>query len=151
MVRFEGDRTIARPLEEVWAKLTDARFLVKCIPDVESVGTLEPDHAAMVLRPSLVFMRGTLDVDLRIVDVVAPASARVINHSKGIGSTSTVEARLNFSSAANGTLVHWMAEVKELGGLLKMVPQGLIRGAAQKVITDAWATVEAKIADGANS
>src|SRR6516164_963644 len=83
MVLFEGDRTIARPLAEVWAKLTDARFLVKCIPDVESVGALEPDHAALVLRPSLVFMRGTLDVDLRIADVVATTSARVVNHSKG--------------------------------------------------------------------
>jgi len=148
MVRFEGDRTIARPLDEVWAKLTDARFLVQCIPDVESVGTSEPDHVTMVLRPSLVFMRGTLDVDLRIVDLVAPTSARVINHSKGIGSTSTVEATLNFSAAEGGTLVHWTAEVKELGGLLKMVPPGLIRGAAQRVINDAWATVEAKLAEG---
>ena len=148
MVRFEGDRTIARPLAEVWAKLTDARFLVKCIPDVESVGALEPDHAALVLRPSLVFMRGTLDVDLRIVDVFAPTSARVINHSKGIGSTSTVEATMHFSATAGGTLVHWTAEVKELGGLLKMVPQGLIRGAAQKVINDAWSAVEAKIVEG---
>jgi carbon monoxide dehydrogenase subunit G len=150
MVRFEADRAIPRPLDEVWAKLTDARFLVKCIPDVESVSALEPDHAAMVLRPSLVFMRGSLDVDLRIVDVVAPASARVVSHSKGIGSTSTVEATLHFSATADGTLVHWTAEVKELGGLLKMVPPGLIRGAAQKVINDAWATVEVKIAEAAN-
>jgi carbon monoxide dehydrogenase subunit G len=147
MVHFEGDRTIARSLEEVWAKLTDARFLVKCIPDVESVAEQEPDHAAMVLRPSLVFMRGTLDLDLRIVDVVAPTSSRVVCHSKGIGSTSTVEATLSFSALADGTLVHWTAEVKELGGLLKMVPSGLIRGAAQKVITDAWTAVEAKITE----
>ena len=32
----------------------------------------------------------------------------------------------------------WRAEVKSLGGLLKMVPSGLIRGAAQKVIEDVW-------------
>ena len=30
------------------------------------------------------------------------------------------------------TRVHWKAEVKQLGGLLKAVPAGLIRGAAQK-------------------
>ena len=41
--------------------------------------------------------------------------------------------------------MHWIAEVKELGGLLKMVPQGLIRGAAQKVLDDAWTAVEAKL------
>jgi carbon monoxide dehydrogenase subunit G len=147
MVRFEGDRTIAKPLQEVWDKLTDARFLVTCIPDVESVGTRDRDHVTMVLRPNLVFMRGTLDVDLRVVDVVPLQSARVINHSKGIGSTSTVEATLNVSAAENGTRVHWTAEIKELGGLLKMVPQGLIRGAAQRVLNDAWAAVEKKLGE----
>src|SRR5260370_14131679 len=128
MVRFEGDRTVPRPLDEVLAKLTDARLLVQCIPDVESVGTSEPDHVTMVLRPNLVFMRGTLDVDLRIVDVVAPTSARVVNHSKGIGSTSTVEATLKFSAAENGTRVHWPAEAKEVGGVHKSALPGLIRG-----------------------
>jgi carbon monoxide dehydrogenase subunit G len=147
MVRFDGDRTIGKPPEEAWAKLTDARFLVTCIPDVESVGVQEPDHVTMVLRPSLVFMRGTLDVELRIVDLVAPVSARVLIHSKGIGSTSDVEATLHCTAAENGTLVHWTAEVKELGGLLKMVPPGLIRGAAQKVVNDAWALVEAKFGE----
>ncbi len=145
MIRFEGDRTIARPLDEVYAKLTDARFLVQCIPDVESVGTQEVDHLTMVLRPSLAFVRGTLDVDLRIVDVVAATSARVVIQSKGIGSSSTMEATMQFSAQGKDTLVHWAAEVKELGGLLKMIPPGLIRGAAQKVITDAWATVETKV------
>jgi carbon monoxide dehydrogenase subunit G len=145
MLRFEGDRTLGQPLEVVWTKLTDARFLVKCIPDLESVSTLEPDHLAMVLRPSLAFVRGTLDVDLRIVDAVPQKSVRVINRSKGIGSSSTVESTLTFGPADAGTLVHWTAEVKELGGLLKLIPQGLIRGAAQKVINDAWTIVEAKI------
>jgi carbon monoxide dehydrogenase subunit G len=148
MLRLEGDRTVARPLAKVWPKLTDARFLVKCLPDVESVGAQDADHATLVLRPSLVFMRGTLDVDLRIVDVILETSARVINHSKGIGSSVTVEATMTLSTEGNGTRVHWTAEIKELGGLLKMVPQGLIRGAARKVINDAWASVEAKLAEG---
>jgi uncharacterized protein len=146
MVQFEGDRTIPKPPDEVWSKLTDARFLVQCIPDVESVGTSEPDHLTMVLRPNLVFMRGTLDVDLRLVDLVAPVSARVLIQSKGIGSTSSVEATLHCTAAETGTLVHWTAAVMELGGLLKMVPTGLIRGSAQKVVNDAWASVEKKFA-----
>ena len=145
MLRFEGDRKLGQPLEVVWTKLTDARFLVKCIPDLESVATLEPDHLTMVLRPSLAFVRGTLDVDLRIVDAVPQKSVRVINLSKGIGSSSTVESTLIFGPVDSGTLVHWTAEVKQLGGLLKLVPHGLIRGAAQKVINDAWTIVEAKI------
>ena len=64
---------------------------------------------------------------------------------QGIGSSSTVEASFAFSPTATGTRVHWVAEVKELGGLLKMIPSGLIRGAAQKVIGDAWNLIDAKL------
>jgi carbon monoxide dehydrogenase subunit G len=145
MVRFEGDRDFAMSKEEVWAKLTDARFLVPCIPDVAEVKDLQPERASLVLKPGFSFVRGTLDVELRIVDAVAPTSARVVLKSKGIGSTSDVEAGLTLAEQEGGTRVHWIVEVKELGGLLKMVPPGLVRGAAQKVVEDAWAAVGQKL------
>jgi carbon monoxide dehydrogenase subunit G len=145
MLTFEGDREFTLLPADLWAKLTDARFLVQCIPDVDKVSTCEADHATLVLRPSFAFVRGTLDMDMHIVDPVVPSSARVHVHSKGIGSSSTVEATLAFSPTAAGTRVHWSAEIKELGGLLKMIPQGLIRGAAQKVINDAWNLIDAKL------
>jgi carbon monoxide dehydrogenase subunit G len=148
MVRFEGDRDFPLPPETLWGKLTDARFLVECIPDVETVKELGPDHAALVLRPSFAFVRGTLDVTLDVGDKAAPESARVLLLSKGIGSSSNVEATLLLAPQGPGTRVHWVAEVKALGGLLKMVPAGLIRGAAQKVVNDAWAAIEKKLASG---
>ncbi len=146
MLRFEGDRDLPLPQSEVYARLTDTHFLVQCIPDVESVTQEEADQASLVLRPGFAFVRGTLEVTLQVVDVVPPTSARVLVHSKGIGSSADVEATLNLAPEGNGTRVHWVAEVKELGGLLKMVPGGLIRGAAQKVIEDAWTAVAAKLA-----
>jgi carbon monoxide dehydrogenase subunit G len=146
MLRFEGDQDIPQAQAEVYARLTDPRFLVQCIPDVESISQAEADRASLVLRPGFAFVRGTLDVTLQVVEAVAPTSARLRVHSKGIGSSADVEAMLNLASQGSGTRVHWVAEVKELGGLLKMVPAGLIRGAAQKVIADAWAAVAARLA-----
>jgi carbon monoxide dehydrogenase subunit G len=145
MVRFEGDKDFPQPPVELWAKLTDARFLVQCIPDVESVTEQEADHAVLVLRPGFSFVRGTLDVTLRVVDAVSPASARYVVVSKGIGSSADVEATVALAPEGTGSRVHWTAEVKTLGGLLKMVPSGLIRGAAQKVVNDAWNAVEGKL------
>jgi uncharacterized protein len=145
MLKFEGDRDFALPAADLFAKLTDARFLVQCIPDVDSVSQCEAEHAVLVLRPSFAFVRGTLDLDMKVIDTVAPNSARVLVFSKGIGSSSTVEASLAFNATADGTRVHWVADIKELGGLLKMLPAGLIRGAAQKVIGDAWNMIEAKL------
>jgi carbon monoxide dehydrogenase subunit G len=148
MLRFEGDRDFNRPVAELWAKLTDPSFLVQCVPDVQSVTQLDGDHAALVLRPGFAFVRGTLEVTLRVADAVAPSSARILLNSRGIGSSANVEATLALAPQGDGTRVHWVAEVKDLGGLLKLVPQGLIRGAAQKVVNDAWAAVDAKLAAG---
>ncbi len=145
MVRFEGEKDFPQAPAELWAKLSDARFLVQCIPDVESVKEQQSDRAELVLRPGFSFVRGTLDVTLRVVDAVAPTAARYVFTSRGIGSSSDVEATIALAPQGTGTRVHWTAEVKALGGLLKMVPAGLIRGAAQKVVNDAWSAVETKL------
>jgi carbon monoxide dehydrogenase subunit G len=148
MAQFEGDRDFRLGPDELFAKLTDARFLVRCIPDVDSVKSAEADHAELVLRPGLAFVRGTLEVMLRIVEAQPPTAARVLISSKGIGTSSEVEARLALAPHSDGTRVHWTAEILSLGGLLKMVPKGLIRGAAEKVLSDAWTSVEQQIAAG---
>jgi carbon monoxide dehydrogenase subunit G len=119
--------------------------LAQCIPDVESVTEVAPERAVLVLRPGFSFVRGTLDLTLTVPEAVSPESARYLAASKGIGSSADVQAVLQFTPEGPGTRVRWTAEVKALGGLLKMVPQGLIRGAAQKVIGDVWAAVEAKL------
>jgi carbon monoxide dehydrogenase subunit G len=146
MVQFEGDRDFRQGQEELFAKLTDVRFLVQCIPDVESVTSVESDRASLVLRPGFSFVRGTLEVVLQVAEAAAPTSARLRLSSKGIGSSSEVEAALALAPHEGGTRVHWTAEVVSLGGLLKMVPSGLIRGAAEKVVNDVWSAVEAKLA-----
>jgi carbon monoxide dehydrogenase subunit G len=145
MLKFEGDRDFVLAPADLWAKLTDPRFIVQCLPDVETVSESDVDHAVLVLRPSFAFVRGTLHMTMRIVDRVAPGSARVVVNSKGIGNSSTVEATMTFTGTDAGTRVHWSAEITELGGLLKMIPSGLIRGAAQKVISDAWNLIDEKL------
>jgi carbon monoxide dehydrogenase subunit G len=145
MLRFEGDRDFTRPPSEVWAKLTDPQFIVTCIPDVQTVKAVGPDHAELVLRPGFSFVRGTLDISLKVVDPVAPTSAKIRILGKGIGSSSDVESALTLSPQGDGTRVHWTVEIKELGGLLKMVPAGLIRGSAEKVVKDAWDGVTARL------
>ena len=42
MLRFEGDKDFSRPLAAVFARLTDANFLVRCIPDVDTVKEVTP-------------------------------------------------------------------------------------------------------------
>jgi carbon monoxide dehydrogenase subunit G len=97
------------------------------------------------VQPGFAFVRGTLDVTLEVTEAVEPSLVRVRIASKGVGSHCVVEATLRLSAEGAGSKVSWMADVLELGGLLKMVPSGLIRGAAQKVTADVWEGIGARL------
>jgi carbon monoxide dehydrogenase subunit G len=146
MVHFEGEQEFGQPPGDLWPQLSDPRFLVGCLPDVESISRAEVDMAEFKLRPGLSFVRGTLDVTMRRGECVAEKSVRFTVEGKGIGSTSEVEAVLSLEPKEKGTRIHWTVDITELGGLLKAVPQGLIKASAQKVISDVWAAVEKKLA-----
>lgn len=150
MLRFDGHKDIPRfSPEGLWDKLSDARFLVQCVPDVHEIAKQDREQAVFSLRPGFAFVRGTLEVTMRVVEATSPESVRVVLQSKGIGTSSEVEAVLSIAAQETGSRVNWTAEVKQLGGLLKAVPKGLIQGAAQKVVNDAWNAVEARLAQDA--
>jgi carbon monoxide dehydrogenase subunit G len=144
-MHFEGDKEFSLSPSDLWAKLSDARFLVQCIPGLEDPPQAGPDSAAWTLRPGLAFMRGKLDIKVNSIEKVPDQLVRWRIHGKGIGSSNTVEVAMHFALVNGGTRVHWTADVTELGGLLKAVPSGLIKASAQKVINDVWAEAEIKL------
>jgi len=146
MLHFEGDRDFHLLPANVWSRLSDARFLVQCIPDVESISVSEVAKVICTIRPGFAFIRGTLELTVQVADAVPEKTVRLQLHTKGIGSTSDVEADLAVTPQEDGTRVHWSADIQNLGGLLKAVPQGLIKASAQKVIGDVLAAVEKQIA-----
>jgi carbon monoxide dehydrogenase subunit G len=141
MLQFEGDTDFTQAPAIVWSKLSDIHFVAECIPDVESTTFKEPDTAVVTIRPGFSFVRGTLEVEIKLADRVENEWMRVLGHGKGIGSSNDVEIRFDLASQGAGTRVHWKADVTNLGGLLKMMPKGLLQAAAQQVIGDIWATV----------
>jgi carbon monoxide dehydrogenase subunit G len=146
MLHFEGERNFPLPPDALWEKLRDAAFLVECIPDSAVKGEPTRDRAECSVQPGFSFVRGSLDVTIEIVDGQSPTSLRFKLLSKGIGSSSEVESSVQISPAEAGSKAAWTADVKNLGGLLKMVPSGLIKGAAQRVIDDVWNGIAAKLA-----
>jgi carbon monoxide dehydrogenase subunit G len=148
MLHFEGDRDFPQPPAALWARVSDIHSLAACVPDAESISFPEPDVAQLALRPGFSFARGTIELTMRLVDRVESTSARLLLSTKGIGTSSSVEAAFQLRTEGAGSRVHWSADVTQLGGLLKMVPQGLLQAAAQKVIADAWTALEKKLAEG---
>jgi len=144
-MKFEGTKDFPQPPGELYGKLTDAAFLVQCIPGCEKVIQADADRGVCTLRPGVSYVRGSLEVTLKVVERKPESAARWTVHSKGVGSHSDVSVSVDLSRQDTVTRVHWTAEVTELGGLLKAVPRGLIQGSAQKVIADIWKGIEDKL------
>jgi carbon monoxide dehydrogenase subunit G len=145
MSHFEGARSFPLPPSEVFARLGDAAFLVGCLKNVDEVVETGKDKAVWKLRPGFSFMRGTLEITMDIVERTPDTSVKVKLFSRGIGATSTVQAVLTFQPTGGGTAVHWLADLTETTGLLKLVPKSLISSAAGKVIEETWAEVDKKL------
>jgi len=144
-MQFEGDQDFALPPDQVWPRLSDARFLVDSLKNVEEVLQREPDEAAWRVKPAASFIAGTMDTHLQIVERKPPEEMKVVLASKGIGSSSVTTVKLVLMPHESGSRIHWQAEITEMTGLLKMIPKGLIQGTARKVIEDVWAGVDERL------
>lgn len=145
MIHFQGVKSFPQPVAEVAAKLSDAGFLARCLPDAE-VTDATPDRAAWKLRPKLSFLTGNLNVEMTATAREPGRSVTFEIVARAIGASSTVVAALTFAAAEDGgTTVHWTGDITQVTGLLKMVPKGLLQGSAQKVIDDVWAAVTARL------
>lgn len=145
---FNGVETFASAPERVYDVLTNPDLLRDCVPDVDTCEVVAPNVLKGVVRPKFAFVRGSLSFTLTLNKTVPGKEAVTINESTGIGAKMTIESRLRVEPGAEGRpagcTVHWEATVREMKGLLAMVPAGLIRGAAEKTIRDTWELVRAK-------
>src|SRR4051794_32928368 len=124
MIHFEGDKSFPLPVADVAAKLSDAAFLVKCLPDAQ-VSEATSEHAAWKLRPKLAFLTGSLNAEMTRTAHEPGKSVSFQVVAKAIGASSTVVTVLTFKEAeGGGTAVHWTGDITQVTGLLKMVPKG---------------------------
>ncbi|MBL8821049.1 MAG: hypothetical protein JNJ77_00575 [Planctomycetia bacterium] len=139
MIQLQGEKRIAVPSEQLYSELADLQNLVKTLPDIKTVKEVKEDHAVVVVAPNLSFVKGELETTIDRTVATPPTHATLQVISKGIGTSMKVSASFNLSQVENETLLQWQAQVLELGGLLKLVPSGLLKGAANKVI-EGWLT-----------
>jgi carbon monoxide dehydrogenase subunit G len=147
MIHLEGQRSFAQPAGLVYARLTDLPFLVQCVPDVKEAKSVQAEEAELVVRPGFSFVRSDMHLTIKKLSEQPETQARYAFHSRGVGTSSEVEASFQLSSdGSEGTVVAWSADVKNVGGLLKAAPQGLLKAAAQKVIDEMLEGLENRLA-----
>ncbi len=147
MMHFEGTESVAPEPGLAFARLADAGWVARLLPDGELV-TVSADQAAWKARPKFAFMGGSLDTVATVSYRTADRSVRYRIVSTGIGSRSAMEATLSVRPReGSGSVVHWTGELLELGGLLARVPRAMIQAAALRTIADIWAALRPALAE----
>jgi carbon monoxide dehydrogenase subunit G len=145
MISLQGSESVHSPPTNVWQAVSDARFLVNCIPGLESVTKADPTAAACRVRPEFTFVRGTLELEIQIEPRLSDRSVRLAIAGRGVGASLRVEAGLTVTHAGDDAQVAWSAQVTEVGGLLKLVSSGLLHGAATKVVGEMLRTARQRL------
>jgi carbon monoxide dehydrogenase subunit G len=132
---LNGKEVIAAAKETLAIKLNDTVFLASCLPKVLEVKEQSPEKTIVIQETGFTFAKGKLTLTISRL-----ADNKVRFESKAMGGASVVD--VSFSTADQE--VAWSAEIN-LTGILKLVPKGLIEGAARKIILDIMDGVREKI------
>lgn len=140
-----GTEILPASLAVAYARLSDASFLVACLPDAESV-VATADTATWNQRPKLAFVSGTLRVTLTVVERKFEQSAMFQMLAEASGASSITHTTLTFCANNDRTEIAWTADTVAVTGLLKIVPRTVLQAATQKVIAEVWLAIQTRFA-----
>jgi carbon monoxide dehydrogenase subunit G len=144
---FGGEELFQSEPARVFAVLTDLDALAATIPDVVSAERVGSDTLRCVVRPGFSFLRGTLRVEIRLQEVVAPVSAKMHVTAQGIGVSLEVESRFEITPHESGSRLNWQARILAMKGLLASVSPGLVSAAADQVIRSGWQELRGRLGE----
>lgn len=144
-MQFSGTTEINAPRDRAWAFVIDPQQVGWCGPGVESIEAIDATHYRARAKVGIGVISARFTVDLELVE--ASAQDRAVIKASGQAPGSAVEAtgemRLSGPEAGPTTL-DWSAEVAILGSIAS-VGSRLIEGTANKLITQAFECMRAKL------
>src|SRR5688500_18445750 len=144
---FFGEETFAAPQAVVFGVLTDLDAVAAAMPGLVSSQKVDERTLKAVVRPGFSFMSGQVRMTLTLAEAQPPEFALMRVSAQSIGVSMNIESRLSLSPLDDGraTRLAWEARVYDMKGLISAVPAGLVRAAAEKVITDGWKALRVRI------
>lgn len=137
---FSGKPIISAPRPEVWRRLLDPHAVAAAAPGVESVEPIDATHFKVLSGLGVGAMRLRFTLDIELMDMVEPESARM--HAKGSAPGSKVEVQTSIRLAEEGprrTTLQWEATAN-VSGTIASLGARLLEGALRKLTDDFWET-----------
>jgi carbon monoxide dehydrogenase subunit G len=144
-VQFSGTTEIDAPRARVWAFVIDPQQVGSCGPGVESIEVLDDTHFRARAKVAIGVISARFAVDLELLEADEPD--RAVIRATGQAPGSAVEARgeMRLSGPEAGpTTMAWTADVSIMGTLAS-VGARMIEGTANKLITQAFDCMRAKL------
>lgn len=117
----------------MYGLLVEPARIVALLPDVD-VLDLRAEDSDLVrgrVRTGVSFLKGTFNVEARVVERESPRRARMKVRAQGMGSTVDLETRMELAPEGAGTAVAWKADVAIRGAAAtigaRLLP-GLVEG-----------------------
>jgi carbon monoxide dehydrogenase subunit G len=150
-MQFSGEEQFPLAPAELWHRLVDPAFIARHMPGLKKIERTDPELVVCRVQPRFSFISAPMTITVAIADKQAPNRARMQITGKGVAMGLTVETAIELHESNGGSTLAWTGEVKQINGLLKGVSQGLLEGAARKVIADGWAGIRRDLEQASNS
>ena len=144
-MQFSGSTEINAPREKVWGFVIDPQQVGWCGPGVESIEEVDATHFRARAKVGIGIISARFLVNLELVEAEEPDRAvlKASGQAPGSAVEATGEMRLR-GPAAGPTTMDWSADVAILGTIAS-VGARLIEGTANKLITQAFDCMRAKL------
>jgi uncharacterized protein len=144
-MRFEGSVPIKASREKVWAFVIDPEQVGPCGPGVEKIDVVDDSHFKATAKVGIGFINARFNVDMEFAEQQPPDRALIKAHGQAPGSAVDALAEMRLSDGDDGTTVmDWNADVN-LSGTLASVGARLIEGTANKMISQTFDCMRAKL------
>jgi carbon monoxide dehydrogenase subunit G len=130
-------------LHSLWPQarncLQNAAFLASCVPNAR-LGDANYDSASWIVSPSLAILSQSIATTLHVTD---RRSDRIVLgvENRTSGATLTATGEFVFREPH----VDWSATIASITGLLKLVPQPVLRVNAERMLTELWRSIRIKL------
>lgn len=141
-MRIEEEYIVKAPPGKVEELMTSPRAFGECLPGLESFEERDERHFKARVKPRFSFLRGTLELEFEVLGLERErVELKILG--KGIGSSFEMRTEVRLGKKGGGTALRLTTDAT-FGGLLKPVPESLLRGAADELIREILACVERK-------
>jgi carbon monoxide dehydrogenase subunit G len=140
-LEYRGQEQVPADPATVWAFVTDAEKIGRCLPDVVDVKVIDPSHFEAVVRVGVGPVRGRFTMKFELQPDAAARRVNMKISGGGFGSAVDLTAGADVRPAAGGTTtLDWTGEAV-MRGPVAAVGGRVLDAQAQKLIAQTFATV----------